>query len=101
MKREEAQKQAGQVSRAIRQCNNKQSVLKVTAVNSDGIEVKLHSQETMVPVMAASNLVRQQECIGAPSMEPLFDEEFGYLAETDAALEVINGTYVPPPLAWS
>ena len=59
MKREEAQKQAGQVSRAIRQRNNKQSVLKATAVNSDGIEVELHSQETMVPVIAASNILRQ------------------------------------------
>ena len=67
MKREEAQKQAGQVFRAICQRNNKQSVLKATAVNSDGIEVELHSQETMVPAMAASNLLRQQECIETPS----------------------------------
>ena len=30
-------------------------------------------------------------------MEPLFVEEFGYLGDTDAALEVIKGTYVPLP----
>ena len=76
MKREEAQKQAGQVSRAICQRNNKQSLLKATAVNLDGIEVELHFQETMVPAMTASNLLRQQECIGTPSMGPLFVEEF-------------------------
>ena len=63
MKREEAQRQAGLVSRAIRQRNNKQSVLKAIAVNSDGTEVELHSQATMVPAMAASNLLRQQECM--------------------------------------
>ena len=29
-------------------------------------------------------------------MEPAFVADFGYLADTAAALEVINGTYVAP-----
>ena len=50
----------------------------------------------MVPAMAASNRERQQECLGTPSLEPLFVADFGYLADTAAAIEVINGTYVAP-----
>jgi len=50
----------------------------------------------MIPAMAASNRERQQECIGTPSMEAAFGVDFGYLTDTTAALEVINGTYVAP-----
>ena len=51
----------------------------------------------MVPAMAALNLARQQQCVGTPSMSPSFLADFGYLADTTAALDVINGVYVPPP----
>ena len=50
----------------------------------------------MVPTMAASNRERQQGCLGTPSMEPSFVADFGYLADTAVALEVINGTFVAP-----
>ena len=49
----------------------------------------------MVPAMAASNLSRQQQCSGTPSMAPSFLADFGYLADTPAALAVIDGTYEP------
>ena len=39
--------------------------------------------------MAASNLARQQQCVGTPSMMPSFLQGFGYLADTSAALAVI------------
>ena len=56
----------------------------------------LETQEEMVPAMTASNLARQQECEGTPSMMPSFLQDFGYLAATPAALAVIEGTYEAP-----
>ena len=56
----------------------------------------LETQEEMVPAMAASTLARQQHCQGTPSLMPSFLDDFGYLADTPAALSVIDGTYVPP-----
>ena len=56
----------------------------------------LETQEEMVPAMTASNLAQQQQCVGAPSMMPSFLQDFGYLADTPAALAVIEGTYEAP-----
>ena len=47
--------------------------------------------------MGASNLSRQQQCLGTPSMTPPFTTDFGYLAATPATKEVIAGSYTPPP----
>ena len=44
----------------------------------------------MVPAMAASNLARQQQCAGTPSMMLSFLQDFGYLADTPAALAVFD-----------
>ena len=98
MKREKKAIADGKAARAIRGRNTKHSVLMATVTDDNGNERELHSQEEMVPAMAASNLARQQQCLGTPSMEPLFISEFGYLAEKPAAAEVIAGTY-PPPLS--
>ena len=51
----------------------------------------------MVAAMTISNRVRQQQCLGTPSMIAPFINNFGYLANTAAAKAVINGTYVCPP----
>ena len=96
MKREKKAIADGKAARAIRGRNTKHSVLMATVTDDNGNERELHSQEEMVPAMAASNLARQQQCLGTPSMEPLFISEFGYLAEKPAAAEVIAGTYTPP-----
>ena len=56
----------------------------------------LETQEERVPAMAASNLDRQQQCVGTPSMMPSYWEDFWYLADTSADLAVIEGTYEPP-----
>ena len=55
----------------------------------------LETQEEIVPTTAALNLARQQQCVGTPSMMPSFLEDFGYLADTPAALAVIKGNYEP------
>ena len=46
--------------------------------------------------MAPSNLNRQHQCQGTPPLMPSFLDDFGYLADTLAALSVIDGTYVAP-----
>ena len=53
----------------------------------------LETREEMVPAMAASNLARQQQCVGTSSMMSAFLQDFGYLADTPAALVAIEGTY--------
>ena len=50
----------------------------------------------MVPAMTLSNVRRQQQCLGTPSMHEPFLSDFGYLADGPAAQEVLSGTYVPP-----
>ena len=96
MKREKNAIELGKAARAIRQRDNKHAVLKAVVTNAEGVDEELDSQDTMVQAMAESNRERQQKCLGTPSMEPLFVEDFGYLADTAAAIEVINGTYVAP-----
>ena len=59
--------------------------------------MELHTQEEMIAAIGASNLSCQQQCLGTPSMSPPFTTEFGYLAATPAAKEVIDGSYTPPP----
>jgi len=59
--------------------------------------VEHHTQAEMIDAMRASNLNRQQQCLGTPSMSAPFITDFGYLADTPAALEVISGSYTSPP----
>ena len=51
----------------------------------------------MVPVIAESNRIRQQQCIGTPFMTELLVDIFGYLADPALAQQVIDGTFIPPP----
>ena len=89
MKREQQQRELGLASRTIRGATNKNK-------DEDGVERVLDTQEEMVPAIAASNLARQQQCVGIPSMMPSFLEDFGYLTDTPAALAVTEGIYEPP-----
>ena len=47
--------------------------------------------------MAKSNVWRQQQCQGIPSMSGPFSSDFGHLADTPSATAVLDGTCVPPP----
>ena len=96
MKREQQQRDFGWASRTIRGAITKNAVLNAIALDDDGVEKVLETQEKMVPAMSASKKARQQQCVGTPFMMPSFLEDFGYLAETLAALDVIDGTYEPP-----
>ena len=96
MKREQQQQDLGLASRTIGGAINKNAVLKAIATDNDGVEHVLETQKEMVPAMAESNLRRQQQCQGTPSMMLPFLDDFGYLANTPAAMSIIEGTYVPP-----
>ena len=96
MKREQRQRDVGLALRTIRQDNKKNSILRVIALDSDDIHQILETQEEIVPRMVGSNLCCQQQCIGTPPLPLLFVNDFGYLANTPAALTVIDGTYEPP-----
>ena len=96
MKREQQQRDLGLASRTIRGAINKNAVLKAIATDADGTEHVLETQEEMVLAMAESNLWQQQQYQGTPSMTPSFLDDFRYLADTPAALSVLEGTYVPP-----
>ena len=96
MKREEKQRNMGKKARRIRGRGIKEPVFRDITTNEDGEEQELNSQETMVPVIAESNRLRQKQCTDTPFMsEPLIDE-FGYLAEESVAQQVIDGTYIVP-----
>ena len=96
MKREQQQRDLGLASRTIRGAITKNAVLKAIAQDEEGVDRVPETQEEMVPAMAASNLARQQQCVGTPSMMPSFLEDFGYLADTPAAMTLIDGSYEPP-----
>ena len=95
-KRDQQQWDLGLASRTIRGAINKYAVLKAIALDIDGVDQVLETQEEMIPAMATSNLNRQQQCQDTPSLLPPFLNDFGYLADTPAALSVIAGTYVTP-----
>ena len=56
MKREQQQRDLGLASRTIRGAINKNAVLKAIAIDDDGTEHVLETQEEMVPAMAEFNL---------------------------------------------
>ena len=97
MKREKHAVHLGQASRQITGKGTKQAVFRAESTAPDGSILEHHTQDDMVAVMRVSNLTRQQQCIGTPSMSPPFLTDFGYLSDTPSAVQVINGAYTPPP----
>ena len=95
MKRERKSIQLGQGSKRITGKQARQAIFKAESTSPDGSILELHTQEEMVAAMGASNLSRQQQCLGTPSMTPPFTTAFGFLADTPAAKEVIAGSYTP------
>ena len=96
MIREQQQRAQGAAAKAIRQRNNRKPVTMAIATDENGNEVICDTQETMVKAMAASNLARQQMCVDTPFMTMPLLGDLGYLADTPAAAEIINGTYEVP-----
>jgi len=97
MKRERLAHQLGRGSHQITGKGSKQGILKAKLTDSDGSIVEHHTQAEMIDAMRASNLSRQQQCLGTPSMSAPFTDDFGYLADTPAARDVISGSYNPSP----
>ena len=96
IQREKKSAEMGRQSRWITGKNIKAPVLKAITMNDQGEQIKLNTQENMVPVIAASNLLRQKQSEGSPFMtSPLLDD-FGYLAEEEYAKQIIAGTYQIP-----
>ena len=76
MKRKQHQRDLGLASRTIRGATVKSAVLKAIATDEKGVDHVLETQEEMVLAMAASNLARQQQCVGTPFMTPSFIQDF-------------------------
>ena len=86
----------GRRARAIREKNLKLPVMRAVATDENGNNYECNSQETMVPVIAESNKIRQEQCVDTPFMtEPLLSD-FGYLANEENTQKVLDGEYVPP-----
>ena len=96
MRREAAARAKGSSCKRIRGKDTKASVLCADTENPDGTLHTLHTQPEMIRAMKDSNLLRQQQCHGTPSMTEPFLSDFGYLANTPAADAVPAGTYQPP-----
>ena len=63
MKRERKQVELGRKARRIRGKDTRSPVLRAVTTNEDGDEVELNTQKEMVPAIAESTKVRQQQCI--------------------------------------
>ena len=81
--REQVSRLMGRRARAIREKNLKLPVMRAVATDENGNNYECNSQETMVPVIAESNKIRQEQCVDTPFMtEPLLSD-FGYLANEE------------------
>ena len=70
--------------------------MRAIATDENGNNFECNNQETMVPVIAESNKIRQEQCLDTPfMMEPLL-LDFGYLANEENAKKVLEGVYTPP-----
>lgn len=86
MKREEKQREMGRKARYIRGKGIKAPVFIVITTNENGETIEHNNQSTMVHIIAQSNRIRQQQCLGTPLMTSLLVDIFGHLANKVAAL---------------
>ena len=70
MKREEKQRTLGRKARRIRGKGFNAPVFKALTTNEYGETIEFHDQSSMVPIIAQSNRIRQQQCSGTPFMTP-------------------------------
>ena len=66
--RERLSRLMGRRAREIRAKNLKLPVMRAIATDENGNNFECNSQETMVPVIAESNKIRQEQCVNTPFM---------------------------------
>ena len=96
LKREQKSRELGRAAQGIRQWLVKHPVIHATATDSNGEIYSCDTQETLVPAMTDSNLRRQHQCQDTPFLvEPLLSQ-IGYMANTQAAHDIIDGCFDIP-----
>ena len=84
-------------SRAIRERNNKQPVVRAIAMANDGTKFEVDTQAGLIAAATPSFLKRQQQTEQTPFMTVPLLSEIGYLADGPAVDSIIDGRYIPPP----
>jgi hypothetical protein len=72
-------------------------VTKVYQTDEDGTKTVCETQATMVKAFFKENDSRFSQTKDTPPMQSPLVDELGYLADTDFAEQVLNGTYKPSP----
>ena len=86
----------GKRARSIRGKNVKLPVMRAIATDKNGNNFECNSQDTMVPMIAKLNRIRQEQCEDTPFMIPLLLQDFIYTSYEDNTQRVLDGKYVPP-----
>jgi hypothetical protein len=73
-------------------------VTKVYQTDEDGTKTVCETQATMVKAFFKENDSRFSQTEDTPPMQSPLVEELGYLADTDFATQVLDGTYEPSPV---
>jgi hypothetical protein len=92
---EKQRRQARNIKRMRGKLGNGQ-VTKVYQTDEDGIEMVCETQETMVKAFLKENDWRFSQTEPTPPMQPPLVNDLGYLAETEMAEQVLEGTYEIP-----
>ena len=96
LKRRLANEEARRQGRELRRVTGKASSGAVDMVlDGDGIERR--GKGPVEKATMDSNRGRYSKCLETPPMQPPFVQDFGYVGDTPAADQVLNGSYVPPP----
>jgi hypothetical protein len=71
-------------------------VTKVYQTDSEGIRTACETQQTMVKAFFKENDARFSQTEDTPPMQSPLIDDWGYLADTEAAENVLDGSYEPP-----
>lgn len=92
----ETQRRQGRAARRLRGKALKKAVTKVTYLDPDHGPIEACDPESIANACAESNLRRQHRCLDTPFLQPPLIDALGYLADTETADEILDGTYDPP-----
>ena len=92
---EKQRRQARNIKRMRGKLGNGQ-VTKVYQTDEDGLKTVCETQETMVKAFFQENDARFSQTESTPPMQPPLVNDLGYLAETEKAEQVLEGTYEIP-----
>jgi exonuclease III len=73
------------------------SCLKTIIVDGETITVECNTKTTMEEVLLYVNNNKYQQCDHSPFLQPPLLDLFGFIGNSDAADQVLQGTFVPPP----